>query len=1147
VKVDRMKRGTITLVLLVTGATAHISLTYPPARSFDLDFLDSQRTKAPCGMPKGRKRTSLKAGSSVNITWHLAYPHRGGFRLEVLDPKERPIRDLTPVLDAQPFVVGDATAQSFLVDLPADLECVDCSIRLVREAREWGKKYKFWSCADVDILPPSTFFQSCSGHGRPFSGRCRCDRNYYGDSCQYQDDCSKDEDCGGHGRCWDIKATSAPQKQCYCSAGWFGPGCSKKAHTNKKQIQEGLYTRKALSDKLTLSWRVLKEAQEVEMVIQFKGTSWAAVGWRPKSLTASCKKFPVLVDTTESVARSLDFSNGAAKASLESEMVKSAPEPAAQIQTRAARAKKVIKRMTTSVDVGISYVKSSVSSSRSRRSSRMNRRKRETKEEVKRRIRERLVARRKAFAEASQGRRIQRAFAFPVEDTSPATTTSTAVSAEPQPDTTPVAEKEEESEKTESKAEPEPEPEAESEPEPEPEAEAEAEPEAEPEAEAEAEAEPEPAVVGGNSWTPRGDFHGMDCTDMVVGMARGNTHRIGDFYTRDRSTPRRDKFWDGEDDLSSAMGWEEDGVTTLIFRKPLQANGPTDHSILDEEMHVIWAVGQQQGEYSHSPKSGLETEEASLPDFYHEDELKYHGKVNRGTTSINFKKEIARNDQSKLDYCGGEWDYPRGCVVGGGDCQYLARWQFDENSDKINFTIQSKSDDNKNKWTGIGFSDTPSMRLTDAIIGWVEPNGRTFIMDMWITNYLNPILESRQDITDMSGTLEDGVTTIRFTRLRDTGDSQDVAFSDTEGMYMIFPVKGGRYNGVNKKIRKHEQVPIASSERIFIKNCRTPDGKATFTTTPKPPQLIYRAKLKFVETGNYKLPREGSVEYTELQERISRSLRSTKLSQVPGFQDVAVVKFYSKEDGEFETDLVVIIDKNEFEESTDALSVEEALQLSLSRGKLGNLKVDPASFSLGGVVTTNEEQGEGRELSDGTSPNVKLYVVVACIAALVLVAIIQASCTIFKMSRRGSSVQKEKLLGHGHGWKDYSAHGGGGQSGGAAAHHHGPAYHYNDSFETDGGGDLKAGWQMGGGGRNGTYDRQKNQSTHSLPRPHHGGSGHGGGAGHHPMGYSSYDRRAGGFTARPPGPADYPPDHYFMPSQRKYSGEVLRVYVDYNK
>ena len=98
------------------------------------------------------------------------------------------------------------------------------------------------------------------------------------------------------------------------------------------------------------------------------------------------------------------------------------------------------------------------------------------------------------------------------------------------------------------------------------------------------------------------------------------------------------------------------------------------------------------------------------------------------------------------------------------------------------------------------------MRLTDAIIGWVEPTGRYFIMDMWTTNYLSPILEPKQDITDMSGSLVEGVTHLKFTRSRNTEDSQDVAFTDTEGKYMIFPVKGGRYNGVNKKIRKHEEV-----------------------------------------------------------------------------------------------------------------------------------------------------------------------------------------------------------------------------------------------------------------------------------------------------------------------------------------------------
>ena len=41
-------------------------------------------------------------------------------------------------------------------------------------------------------------------------------------------------------------------------------------------------------------------------------------------------------------------------------------------------------------------------------------------------------------------------------------------------------------------------------------------------------------------------------------------------------------------------------------------------------------------------------------------------------------------------------------------------------------------------------------------------------------------------------------------------------------------------------------------------------------------------------------------------------------------------------------------------------------------------------------VTTNDGD-EGRELTDAAVPNVKLYVVVACIIALVVVAIIQVS------------------------------------------------------------------------------------------------------------------------------------------------------------
>jgi hypothetical protein len=64
--------------------------------------------------------------------------------------------------------------------------------------------------------------------------------------------------------------------------------------------------------------------------------------------------------------------------------------------------------------------------------------------------------------------------------------------------------------------------------------------------------------------------------------------------------------------------------------------------------------------------------------------------------------------------------------------------------------------------------------LTDAVIGIVESNGRTFVMDMWTTGYLNPILEANQDIKNAEGKVEDGVTTIKFTRARDTGDSGQV-------------------------------------------------------------------------------------------------------------------------------------------------------------------------------------------------------------------------------------------------------------------------------------------------------------------------------------------------------------------------------------
>lgn len=63
----------------------------------------------------------------------------------------------------------------------------------------------------------------------------------------------------------------------------------------------------------------------------------------------------------------------------------------------------------------------------------------------------------------------------------------------------------------------------------------------------------------------------MDCSDMVIGSAKGDFSRVGDFYTRDRSTPLEDEIYKGTNSLSAAYGKEFGQTTIIMFRKPLES------------------------------------------------------------------------------------------------------------------------------------------------------------------------------------------------------------------------------------------------------------------------------------------------------------------------------------------------------------------------------------------------------------------------------------------------------------------------------------------------------------------------------------------------------------------------------------------------
>ena len=58
-------------------------------------------------MLSGDVRTTLKAGTTFNVTWHLGYPHQGGFLLELLDSQERHLMYLTP--GEKEYVSDDTT------------------------------------------------------------------------------------------------------------------------------------------------------------------------------------------------------------------------------------------------------------------------------------------------------------------------------------------------------------------------------------------------------------------------------------------------------------------------------------------------------------------------------------------------------------------------------------------------------------------------------------------------------------------------------------------------------------------------------------------------------------------------------------------------------------------------------------------------------------------------------------------------------------------------------------------------------------------------------------------------------------------------------------------------------------------------------
>ncbi|UMM16653.1 hypothetical protein L5515_013572 [Caenorhabditis briggsae] len=106
-----------------------------------------------------------------------------------------------------------------------------------------------------------------------------------------------------------------------------------------------------------------------------------------------------------------------------------------------------------------------------------------------------------------------------------------------------------------------------------------------------------PVMPKNNGFTELGlksSLHPMDCVDVIMASVRNGRLFLSDFYSRDRSTPLEDYWYDGEMSLSAAYGTQQDGRSIVMFRRELREFEPTDHPLGPNEILIVWSKGDTQ-------------------------------------------------------------------------------------------------------------------------------------------------------------------------------------------------------------------------------------------------------------------------------------------------------------------------------------------------------------------------------------------------------------------------------------------------------------------------------------------------------------------------------------------------------------------------
>jgi len=110
-------------------------------------------------------------------------------------------------------------------------------------------------------------------------------------------------------------------------------------------------------------------------------------------------------------------------------------------------------------------------------------------------------------------------------------------------------------------------------------------------------------------------------------------------------------------------------------------------------------------------------------------------------------------------------------------------WMHNRTTDQLHFAV----DVNTTGWVGFGFTFTPKKMVNyDVIVGGRTSAGRNYLNDFYTMGLGRPNLDASQSYTLDSAAEQNGITSLRFRRARDTNDMRDIQFNVTTRVYLVW-------------------------------------------------------------------------------------------------------------------------------------------------------------------------------------------------------------------------------------------------------------------------------------------------------------------------------------------------------------------------